>query len=104
MLRKFFDFTHDSLATIIAWLSTCLLAGGMSMLFSEHTRWVWLGWGSFGLASALGLDVAARMRLRKQNEQIERAVENRFARDFGGVGAVAGAAAGSLRPRSRGTQ
>ncbi|BBO33394.1 hypothetical protein [Lacipirellula parvula] len=77
--------TYDSFATLIAWISTCLLAAGLSMLFSDHTRWVWTWWGCFGLTAALGLDVAARMRAHKRHEEIAQAVQDRFERELGGA-------------------
>ena len=77
--------TYDSFATIIAWISTCLLAGGLSMLFSEHTRWVWTWWGCFGLTAALGLDIAARVRAHKRHEEIAQAMQDRFEKELGGA-------------------
>jgi hypothetical protein len=74
--------TNNSLATMIAWVSTCLLAGGVSTLFSESTRTAWMIWGSFGLAAALGLDVVARVRERMRIEQLSHVATHRFARDM----------------------
>ncbi len=74
--------THNSLATIIAWVSTCLLAGGVSFLFNESTRNDWMIWGCFGLAAALGLDVVARIRERVQMAALSQIANNRFDRDM----------------------
>ncbi len=54
--------TPDNPATLIAWVSTCLLAGGAGTLLSENASVVWMTFGSFGLAAAVGLDIAARVR------------------------------------------
>ena len=74
--------THNSLATIIAWVSTCLLAGGASTLFSESARTTWMTWGSFGLAAAIGLDVAARVRDRMRMDAMKITANKRFDRDI----------------------
>lgn len=74
--------THNSLATIIAWVSTCMLAGGVGTLFGETTRSMWMLWGCFGLAAALGLDVVARVRERIRIEQMSLVATNRFERDM----------------------
>lgn len=79
------SFTCDSLSTLIAWMSTCLLAGGASMLFSDQTRWIWMWWGCFGLIAALGLDIAARRRVLKRHDEILQAVQDRFEKEIGGV-------------------
>ncbi len=75
-----FTLTHNSLATIIAWVSTCLLAGGVSTLFSESARSVWLIWGCFGLVAAAGLDVAARIRERRGMDELKLIAAKRFER------------------------
>jgi hypothetical protein len=74
--------THNSLATIIAWLSTCLLAGGVSTLFSESARTMWITWGSFGLVAAVGLEVAARFRERMRMDALKLVAASRFERDM----------------------
>jgi hypothetical protein len=74
--------THNSLATIIAWLSTCLLAGGVSTLFSDSSRIIWLLSGAFGLASAVGLDIAARGRERTRIDELKLVATSRFERDM----------------------
>jgi hypothetical protein len=75
-------FTHNSLSTIIAWLSTCLLAGGASTLFNESSRTMWLIWGCFGLAAAVGLDITARVRERMQKERLKLIATRRLERDM----------------------
>lgn len=74
--------THNSLATIIAWVSTCLLAGGVSTLFSESARTMWMSWGCFGLVAAVGLDVAARVRERMRMDELNLIANRRFERDI----------------------
>lgn len=68
--------THNSLATSIAWVSTCLLAGGAGTLLSESARTMSMLWGCFGLVAAVGLDVvrievAAHVRARMRNHVLE---------------------------------
>jgi PilZ domain len=75
-------FTHNSLSTLIAWVSTCLLAAGVSTLFSESSRTLWLTWGCFGLASAAGLDIAARVRERMRSAELSRVANERFEREL----------------------
>jgi hypothetical protein len=74
--------THNSLATMIAWVSTCLLAGGVSTLFNDSTRGLWMIWGCFGLAAALGLDVVARVRERMRMVELNQIAISRFDRDM----------------------
>jgi hypothetical protein len=74
--------THNSLATMIAWVSTCLLAGWASTLFSESARTTWMTWGSFGLAAAVGLDFTARIRERIRIEGLKVTANKRFDRDI----------------------
>ncbi len=78
-----FRLTHNSLATIIAWLSTCLLAGGVSTLFNDNSRVLWLFSGCFGLAAAVGLDIAARSRERKRSDDLRLIAASRIERDIG---------------------
>lgn len=70
--------THSSLATIIGWMSTSLLAGGASTLFSESVRAMWMSWGCFGLAAAVGLDLTARARERRRFEAMRTVANRRF--------------------------
>jgi hypothetical protein len=74
--------THNSLATIIGWVSTCLLAGGVSTLFNESARTMWMGWGCFGLVAAVGLDVTARVRERTRMDGLKLVANSRFERDM----------------------
>lgn len=74
--------TNNSLATVIAWVSTCLLACGVSTLFSDSTRIIWMTWGGFGLASAVGLDVSARVREKVRLEELRRISTKRIDREF----------------------
>ena len=75
-------YTHNSLATIISWVSSCLLAAGLSTLLSDSSRILWMSWGSFGLAAAVGLDVTARVRERKRMEGIKLIANRRYDRDM----------------------
>lgn len=70
--------THNSLSTLIAWVSSCLLAGGISTMFNDDTRMIWMHWGYFGLVSAVGLDITARVRERLRIEQLNRVAATRF--------------------------
>jgi hypothetical protein len=67
---------------MIAWVSTCLLAGWASTLFSESVRTTWMTWGSFGLAAAVGLDVSARIGERRRMEEMKLTATKRFERDI----------------------
>jgi hypothetical protein len=67
---------------MIAWVSSCLLASGVSTMFNESTRMLWMIWGCFGLASAVGLDVAARFRERIRTEGLNRIATSRFDHDM----------------------
>jgi hypothetical protein len=75
--------TQNSLAAPIAWLSTCLLAGGASTFFSDDVRILWAWWGAFGLTAALGLEAAARFKERQRGAQMLRTVQSRFERELG---------------------
>ena len=75
--------TQNSLAAPIAWLSTCLLAGGVSTFFSDDVRTLWAWWGAFGLSAALGLEAAARFKERQRATQMLRTVQNRFEKELG---------------------
>jgi hypothetical protein len=75
-------FTNNSLATSIGWVSTCLLAGGVSTMFSESTRMVWMSWGCFGLVSAVGLEITARVRERMRTSNLSVTAARRFERDM----------------------
>ena len=74
--------THNSLATTIAWVSSCLLAGGMSTFFSESSRMLWVTWGCFGLAAAIGLDIKARVRERLWIDELKLNANKRYDRDM----------------------
>lgn len=74
--------THNSLATTIGFVATFLLGSGVSTLFSESVRTMWLMWGSFGLAAAVGLDVAARFRERMWIDELKLVTTSRFARNM----------------------
>jgi hypothetical protein len=76
---------HNSLATLIAWLSTCLLAGGLSMMFSAGTRTLWVWWGCFGLVAAVGLEAAERFREHHRLQRISRNVKIRCERELQSV-------------------
>jgi hypothetical protein len=72
----------SSLATSIAWLSTCLLAGGVSTLLSDATRNLWMLWGCFGLTAAVGLEAAAYIREQIRTQKANRMVQERFKREL----------------------
>lgn len=74
--------THNSLATIIGWVSTCLLAGGASTLFDEGSRMMWMSWGCFGITAAIGLDISARVRERMRMGELKVIANRRYERDM----------------------
>ena len=76
------SYTHNSLATVISWVSSCLLAAGISTLFSESSRVTWMSWGSFGLVAAVGLDVSARARERKRVDGMNLVANRRYDREM----------------------
>jgi hypothetical protein len=76
---------RNSLATLIAWLSTCLLASGASMLFSDQLRSLWMVWGCFGLAAALGLEAVARVAENRRIRQFDKTIQKRFDRELQSV-------------------
>jgi hypothetical protein len=73
--------TNNSLATTIAWVSTCLLAGGAGTMFDESARSMWSIWGSFGLAAALGFDIVSRARERRHSSKLACVANRRLERD-----------------------
>lgn len=50
---------RKSIPTYIAWLSTCLLTAAAGHLIEEPTELDWFLQGTFGLISAVGLQIAA---------------------------------------------
>ena len=72
----------SSITTLIAWLSTCLLAGGISVSFSESLRALWMWWGCFGLAAAIGLEAASRIQERRRIHQADKRIRTRFEREL----------------------
>jgi hypothetical protein len=74
--------SHGSLVALIAWLSTCLLAGGLGTMIDPSTHVLWLRAGCFGLVAAVGLDAAARMRARRQRVKHFRALQRRCDRSL----------------------
>jgi hypothetical protein len=81
-LNDVMKLTLGSITTKIAWMSTCLLTGGASTLFSENVRDVWLLWGCFGLAASVGLDVVARARDRVRMDGLKQIATRRFDREM----------------------
>ena len=71
-----------NVATLIAWLSTCMLAGGIGVSFSESLRAMWMWWGCFGLAAAIGLEAASRIRESRRNNQVDKRIRTRFEREL----------------------
>ncbi len=78
---------HQSLPTLIAWLSTCLIASGVGGLLSDVANTLWLQIGSFGLVSAVGLEIRARMRTRIRWGRITRGLQIRCQRELQQVAA-----------------
>jgi len=76
------QLTHNSLATIIGWVSTCLLAGGASAMFNDSSRIMWMNWGCFGITAAIGLDVTARVRERRRSDELKLTANKRYDRDM----------------------
>jgi hypothetical protein len=59
-----------------------MLAGGVSTFFNEASRTMWLSWGGFGLAAAVGLDIAARVRERMWQYELKLIANKRYERDM----------------------
>ena len=51
-----------SLPALIGWLSLCMLSAGYGPQLPTYIRQTWIVMGLFGLAAAMGLNVAARAR------------------------------------------
>jgi hypothetical protein len=81
-MRVLMRLTRNSLATLIAWVSTCLLAGGIGTLLNESARTMWMIWGCFGLIAAIGLDIAVRAREWTRMDELELIATSRFERDI----------------------
>lgn len=54
------------------------------MIFTESTCVLWMWWGCFGLASAVGLEAAARYRLIQQSNRTAKAIETRLSNELRG--------------------
>jgi hypothetical protein len=70
------DQGHDSRGSIthlIAWLSVCLLAAATGSALDPQWRPLWAQMGAFGLASAVGLSVVARLRATRRRQAAEEA-------------------------------
>lgn len=76
------DGNGESFVAPIAWLSTCLLAGGLGTMIDPSTHILWLRAGSFGLVAAVGLDISARMRQRRQSLKQHRVAQRRCNRSL----------------------
>jgi hypothetical protein len=73
---------RPSLPTLIAWLSTCLLASGIGMTFTEDLRSLWMHWGCLGLAAAAGLEATARIREQRRARKVAKAAQKRCDREL----------------------
>lgn len=73
---------RNSMATLIAWFSTCLMASGASMLFSDQVRTIWMISGCFGLAAAVAFEAIERGRERRRIHESDRTVQKRFDREL----------------------
>jgi hypothetical protein len=73
---------RPTLPTLIAWLSTCLLASGIGMTFTEDLRSLWMHWGCLGLAAAAGLEATARVREQRRARKVARTAQKRFDREL----------------------
>jgi hypothetical protein len=80
-MNDMMKLTHGSLTTKIAWISSCLLAGGASTLFNESVGIAWMIWGCFGLSAAVGLDVVARARDRARIDELKKIAAGRIDRE-----------------------
>jgi hypothetical protein len=65
-----------SIASLIGWLSACLLAAGWGPRLNLQLRDQWVLIGSFGLAAALGIEFSNRLRVGSIDEA-ERTVNSR---------------------------
>jgi len=76
---------RKSLSAYIAWLSTCLLAAAAGHLIDDYTRTTWLLMGAFGLVAAVGLQIASRTFVSRQNQKLQRANQRRIERQLGHI-------------------
>ncbi len=76
---------RETLPTLIAWLSTCLMAAGLGTMIDPRTHNLWVQAGCFGLVAAVGLDVAARMRGRRKRMRQWRDAQRRCERSLAQV-------------------
>jgi PilZ domain len=82
MVVKNASATAESIAPLIAWLSTCLLAGGLGALANPDVHTLWLRTGCFGLVAAVGLEGAARVRARGRSAKHRLALQRRWDRSL----------------------
>jgi hypothetical protein len=77
----------SSLRSLIAWLSVCLLTAGWGAKLDSSVREQWARVGSFGLAAAVGLEVAARTRRLLKMRAQQNATNRRITRNVDDVAA-----------------
>ncbi|MGD9721986.1 MAG: hypothetical protein AB7O59_10265 [Pirellulales bacterium] len=65
------DPRGGSITHLIAWLSVCLLAAATGSALDPEWRPLWAQMGAFGLASAVGLSVVAKMRTARRRQALE---------------------------------
>lgn len=72
--------SEGSLPGLVAWVSLCMLAAALGPLLEVTVRQIWVSMGAFGLAAAVGLDVASRTRAHRHQCQQRKAAQIRLDR------------------------
>lgn len=87
---------RNAFPNMIAWLSLVMLAAAWGPYFPGALRALWMNFGALGLASAVGLDVARRIRQSQRTQRCSRVVEQRVVKELTSL-AARGAKAASIR-------
>ena len=69
-----------SVSSLIAWLSVCMLAAAWGAMLGPGWTTSWKLWGAFGLAAAVGLNVADRLHQANRRRREEDAAMQRLER------------------------
>ena len=60
---------RNSLPSLTAWLSVCLLAAAWGPPANEHMKQIWMQVGTVGLVSAMLLQMLQRARLQRKRQR-----------------------------------
>jgi hypothetical protein len=69
-----------SVATLVAWLSVCLVVAGQGRQLQTDVREIWLRMGCFGLPAAVGLAVAGHARRVQKKKAQQTRTQRHIAR------------------------